>query len=495
MKQIYIFISLLLISGTLYSQTADDALLYSKQYFNGTARSAAMGGAFGALGGDFTGIAINPAGIAVYQSSEFTFTPSFSFNDTKSFNMNANTSLNDDKYSFGISNLGFVSTIKPRISSNPWKNFNFAIGYNKSNNYRKTAASSAPNAPTSLLDIIVNNSIGKNPKSLNPFREHLAYETYLINTIEGTDNEYEAITSDRLNQNQTIDEKGYSSELLLSFGANYNHKLYIGASLGIQSLYYKSRKIFSESIQTGSNSDFNDYSFEESFKSTGVGANFKLGIIYKPTQEIRLGASIHTPTFYSIDEEYKSSMISNFNTADENGYSSYDINSPNGEYGYNFRTPMRVTLSGAYVLSKRLILSADYEMLNYSKAKFSDGDDGDDFNGNIDNPDTNDIIKQTYQNTGNLRAGLEFRATPLFSIRAGYAKMGNSFKNSEFDDSFDVYSGGLGFKQNNFFFDLAYSYADKERQFVYYSTPDIISDHIQENNKNHQLKMTFGFKF
>lgn len=29
-----------------------------------------MGGAFGALGGDISGIAINPAGIGVYQKSE-----------------------------------------------------------------------------------------------------------------------------------------------------------------------------------------------------------------------------------------------------------------------------------------------------------------------------------------------------------------------------------------------------------------------------------------
>ncbi|MGQ1908166.1 OmpP1/FadL family transporter [Marinifilum sp. RC60d5] len=495
MKRIYIFISLLLISGITFSQTADDALLYSKQYYNGTARSTAMGGAFGALGGDFTAIAINPAGVAVYQSSEFTFTPEFSFNDTKSFNMDAKTTLNDDKYSFGISNVGFVSANKQRLNSGSLKNFNFAIGYNKLNNFRKTAMSSAPSAPSSLLDVMVANSNGKSPNSLNSFREYMAYETYLIDVIEDTDNEYEAITGETLNQAQTIDEKGYSSELLLSLGANFDHKFYIGASLGIQSLYYKSRKIFSEEIQAGSDSDFNDYSFEESFKSTGVGANFKLGIIYKPTQTVRLGASIHTPTFYSIDEEYHSSMVSHFNTSDENGYSNYAIKSPEGEYGYKFRTPMRVNLSGALVVNKRLILSVDYEMLDYSKAKFSDGDDGDDFNGSVDNPDTNDIIKSAYQNTGNLRAGLEFRATPTLSVRAGYAKMGNAFDISELDDSFDIYSGGFGFKQNNFFFDLAYSYTDRERQFYYYSTPDIVSDKIQENNKNHQLRMTFGFKF
>ncbi|WP_321516785.1 outer membrane protein transport protein [Marinifilum fragile] len=496
MKRIYILISFIIIAGVTYAQTADDALRYSKQYFNGTARSAAMGGAFGALGGDFTGIAINPAGLAVYQTSELSFSSNLNYSDSKSLNVQAKTSLNEDKYSLGISNIGYVSTNKPRIeSAGGWKNFNFAIGYNKLNTFRKNARSNAPEAPTSLLDVMVNNSNGRHPNSLNSFREFLAYDTYLIDTISGSNNQYIAITDEILNQAQTIDEKGYAGEFLMAFAANYNHKFYIGGSLGIQSIYYKSTKVFSESILSNSDSDFNDYSFEEYYKSSGVGANFKLGMIYKPEQWLRLGASIHTPTFYTFDEDYHSSMASNFNTADENGYSSYYAQSPQGKYSYKFRTPLKATFSAALVLKKRLILSADYELIDYSKAKFYDGDNGEDFNGTPDNPDTNDIIKASYQSTGNLRTGLEFRATPNFSLRAGYAKMGNSFKVSGADDSFDVFSGGFGFRQNNFFMDLAYSYADVENQFVYYSTPDFASDQIKENNKKHEVKVTFGFKF
>ena len=66
MKKItYILFSLLILSAPLFSQGEVDALRFSREDLLGTARAMSMGGAFGALGGDLTGVSINPAGIAV----------------------------------------------------------------------------------------------------------------------------------------------------------------------------------------------------------------------------------------------------------------------------------------------------------------------------------------------------------------------------------------------------------------------------------------------
>jgi hypothetical protein len=59
----------------IQAQDLADALRYSNLTIQGTARAGAMGNAFGALGGDFTSASINPAGIGVYRTSEFTITP------------------------------------------------------------------------------------------------------------------------------------------------------------------------------------------------------------------------------------------------------------------------------------------------------------------------------------------------------------------------------------------------------------------------------------
>ena len=44
-----------------------------------------MSGAFGSLGGEFSALSQNPAGIGMYQFSEFSLTPSFSLNSTTSY--------------------------------------------------------------------------------------------------------------------------------------------------------------------------------------------------------------------------------------------------------------------------------------------------------------------------------------------------------------------------------------------------------------------------
>ena len=59
---------------TVYAQetTVSDALRYGIQNLNGTARYRAMGGAFGAIGGDLSAININPAGSSIFNYNQAT---------------------------------------------------------------------------------------------------------------------------------------------------------------------------------------------------------------------------------------------------------------------------------------------------------------------------------------------------------------------------------------------------------------------------------------
>lgn len=46
----------------------------------------------------------------------------------------------------------------------------------------------------------------------------------------------------------------------------------------------------------------------------GVGTNLKFGVIYRPIPEIRLGAAIHTPTWYNMNYSMATSIYSSFYT-------------------------------------------------------------------------------------------------------------------------------------------------------------------------------------
>lgn len=53
----------------IYAQTETEILNYSRLSYAGSARAAAMGGAFGALGGDISSWNLNPAAVGVFRKS------------------------------------------------------------------------------------------------------------------------------------------------------------------------------------------------------------------------------------------------------------------------------------------------------------------------------------------------------------------------------------------------------------------------------------------
>ena len=83
-----------------------DAIRLSDVRLQGTARSTAMGNAFGALGGDFTSSSINPAGIGVYRSSEFVFTTQLG-NEEVDANYLGTTNT-DNKFKLSVPRNNFV---------------------------------------------------------------------------------------------------------------------------------------------------------------------------------------------------------------------------------------------------------------------------------------------------------------------------------------------------------------------------------------------------
>ena len=72
MKKVTLFVLFCAISLSSFSQSLgyeDLAILFSKDTNTGTARYTAMGGAFGALGGDVSALKINPASGSIFKLS------------------------------------------------------------------------------------------------------------------------------------------------------------------------------------------------------------------------------------------------------------------------------------------------------------------------------------------------------------------------------------------------------------------------------------------
>ena len=168
---------------TANAQNEIDALRYSTQNLSGTARYSAMGGAFGSLGGEFSSLSSNPAGIGMYQFSELTFTPSLNLNATKSY-YNGNN-LSAYKSELSIANLGLVFTIAQNNSD--WKRINLGIGWNQLANYNNTLEIEGINTQSSIVDRIVELTNGTLTSELTNgegnYYSQMAWNTYLIDPL------------------------------------------------------------------------------------------------------------------------------------------------------------------------------------------------------------------------------------------------------------------------------------------------------------------------
>ena len=161
-RLILVIVAIVLYSYDGFSQNENDALRYTKTQLGGTARFASVAGAFGALGGDFSALSSNPAGLGIYKKSEFTFSPSF-FSGQSESKYNGMTS-SDYKHNFNMGNIGMVFTMNQGNDEQPqgWKNIQFAIGLNRLNNFNNRIMMEGVNNDNSLLDTYVEQANGIN---------------------------------------------------------------------------------------------------------------------------------------------------------------------------------------------------------------------------------------------------------------------------------------------------------------------------------------------
>ena len=468
---------ILLFTVFSFGQNQVDALRYSQSFLSGTARSVSMGGAFGALGGNFAAISINPAGLGVYRTSVFSFTPSFTYNVNNS--KLGDISNEDFKYGINMSNMSMVVSLKSK-KNNGWVATNLGFGYNRTNDFNNNTIIKRDNSPNSLLDTWVADA---NNNNWNSFANELGSKADLIYLDTNTDIWNSDLTGSNYGQkqNRTISTDGSMGEYVFAMGANYNNIIFLGGSISLNTIDFHEQMNHTENEIPEDIDYLNSFTYRTTLDVSGNGASFKFGTIVKPVNWLRLGLSVSSPVFYSLSENYSSQLDA---ALDFNNDSPQKIS---GEYDYKLVTPFRANASMAFVLSKSAIFSVDYEFVDYTKSRLRNGGDGYDFSME------NEGIQNVYSSTGNLRTGLEYRFGPI-SFRGGYSYYGSPYKTGQLNENSDnsVFSGGIGINNGNFFFDLAYSHMTNSQYYVMYQLDNSTA---KINSNKNQLLASFGFRF
>lgn len=573
MKKLYLAGAILALPFVADAQSAIDAYRFSQPDMKGTARFMSMGGAFGALGGDLSSIAYNPAGLGVYRRGEVGVSMDFDMQSATSDADGVKNTQNQTKYP--LSNVGGVVSFN--LYNNVMPNINLAFTYNKAASFNAHYVGGIPNLSNSLTNYIagISNTEGatvadvESTNSFDPYNPNdggyaapwlsiLGYDSYFITPTGDDDNpnwigQWNSQTSGR--GSFDVLTTGGINEYNIAIGGNVANKLFWGLDFGISDLNYNMTAVWGEQLQNatvdnaeGTANTNAEWKMTNYYSVGGTGYNLKLGLIYRPIQELRLGFSFTTPTWYSINESYLARTNFNYpnlNIADMQQNSAVTNGGLWGTNSYNFRTPWKLMVSAAGVIGRNLIVSADFEWQKYDKMRFYDGDGGfydygydwDDWDDWGDWPyyapagqqkaspaayntdpwyATNKDIQRFYKSTTTIRVGAEYRITPRFSIRAGYAHVSSPVKseakdgsmmiytsgtmtNYRLDNSTDYITCGLGYNFNNFYIDGAFVHKRLGSEYHAY-TPDPANPQIPSPSSkltltNNQIVISAGFRF
>lgn len=485
--------------GVAQSQEIQDAVRYTQDNLNGTARFRAMGGAFGALGGDLSSINVNPAGSAIFSNNQLTITLSSLNTKNDSNYFGTNTSSSDS--AFDMNQTGGVFVFKNQNSSSPWKKFALAINYENTNDFDNSVFSAGKNPTRSVANYFVSYANGVPLSVLDDSsygeldnggqQAYLGYQGYVINPVNNVPNNtnYTSNVTPGGNyyQENSIYSNGYNGKLSFNIATSNENKFYIGANLNSHFTDYVRTTSFYESNNNPLNADHTvtNLRFDNNLHTFGTGFSFQIGAIAKVTKEIRLGLSYDSPIWYNLSDEFSQSLVAvSANIVNELPPDIVDPKIINYYDPYKLTTPDKITGSFAYIFGKTGLISLDYSLKDYGKTQFEPEYD---YYYSVLNKE----MKNTLNTSSEIRIGAEYKIKE-WSLRGGYRFEESPYKNSTTIGDLNSFSGGIGYNFGVFKLDFSYSNAQRDSQQPFFNQG--FTDAAKINTTNNNFSMTLLFE-
>ena len=348
----------------LGAQTMSDALTYSTSNYYGSARTLGMGNAVTAVGGDLGTIAVNPAGGSVAGYSQYAFslgtvTSVSSSQYAPSYNTSTSdpvwgASFRDSKTRFTVPEIGinlrFDTGARDGIVS-----WNFGFLSARAQTFTSVVSGGGLNQYTTITGAFATDADGMPGTSYDDngaynywgWNSLVAYRGGLINynSDEGTyygsgehkdyntlTNEYNYTMLGKVRQNFGTTVLGSRNDMIFNWGVDISDRLFIGFNLNIPIISYRYGEFYSESVpdaekanfaitpewmeggvpKEGTGTFYSGSTYKYDYRSDVTGVNAKIGVIWLPTDWLRLGTAIQTPTSYNIHESWSVAASSRF---------------------------------------------------------------------------------------------------------------------------------------------------------------------------------------
>jgi long-subunit fatty acid transport protein len=489
--------------SSLKAQDISDAVRYSLDEVQGTARFRSMSGAFGALGGDMSAVSINPAGSAIFKKSHASMSLS-SLNTNNDVNFfNGLSSSTESKIDLNQAGAAFV--FETTNQNSQWKKFVLSIAYDKTSNFQDNWLAVGTNNNTignyflAYAQGLRLDEISRLPEEsyTDAYSEigsiygygnqqaFLGYESFILEPNEYTDGNtlYTSnIAEGTFNQRYNYAARGYNGKFSFNVASQYEDNLYFGLNLNSHFINYE-RSTFLNESNSNPGSLVSNVRFENNLSTIGSGFSFQLGTIAKLTDEFRIGFTYNSPTWYRITEETSQYLSTIRDDAGSNVTQIINPNIINIFPDYNLQTPGQLTGSLAYVFGEQGLISFDYSRKDFGNVKFKPTSD-------IYFATQNNIISDNLKVASTYRIGGEYRYKE-FSFRGGYRLEESPYENEYFYGDLNGYSLGLGYNFGNIKLDLAFDQSDRTINNQLYSVG--LTDTAAIDAKNTNVTLTLGF--
>lgn len=471
---------------------------------NGSARFVSMGGALGALGGDLSVMGTNPAGTAIYKKSDASFTLSGVFTDKGA--------MGHDASRLSVDQAGAIFSFDQGNPTSKGLQFvNFGINYQKKRNHLSNSFIDVQHLNGNLSQTFQIADLANQCYDTDSWGT-LANLSAPIYNDDGSYKRGGIILEDELGYfgvgaDDAYHERatyGSTSQVDANVSFNVSDRFFWGATLSFYDINYNRESFYSELGVDG-----NAYDFTNWYKTTGSGVDFKFGFVCRPIEEspFRIGATIHTPTYYNLTDANGAELYLN----DE-----YLAHEDNSDFDYEYRTPWKFGLSAGHTIGRFFAIGAEWEYQDLTSGRYdpAEGDYTYDSKNYFDsvNRYTNDVLKGQHT----FKIGMEYKPVDDVAFRIGYNYVTSPFKDDAYRTitsagpytetdytnwkGMNRFSLGVGFRFNGGYFDVAYQYQTQKGDFYAFDNYDpknaaytLRPTSIKSDRS--QLMATVGFRF
>ena len=455
---------------------SQDVQRFAERQIIGTARYVGMGGAMTAIGGDPSAVLDNPAGLGLYRRSEIAITLDYASDKTTQRTTQNNAASSSIRSRFVAPHVSAIwawgNPTKQRglIYSNVMLSVNRLASFN-----RDVVVNGQDLGLATTICNITNDMGGLSEESLQnkPWSDVeigwlsiLGYETYLINPQN--DNKWEPAVALK-DGTLTVSETGASDQYTLSWASNISNQWYVGLSLNVPTLSYTKRTSHYETDRV------NSAELKSLYHLSGVGVNGSVGLIYRPIQALRVGASFQTPTMMNLSMQTEGDMYSLIDGQ------KYDVLTPeSGVVSTEMVSPLRTSVSVAGQIGNEGLIAVQYDYAHSAEM----------------------------EDVHTLRVGAEAQATRGLFINAGYVfessftkddpiwMLGYNEIRTDIDYRYTAatqyYSVGLGYRSDVVVAQLAYQY---RWQTLHQYASETQSLPLNVGTRTHRIVATLAWRF